>query len=146
MVHIIGWQHGDSTHLKVIYNELFIWPKTSSIGGGNSLSTLAVAALSIAREGVLGLEDPNSPWHLWPSESWSVGLGERQGRASKLQEPSYLIYFWTIPLGVQKCLSLSLLTGDHGSLFTSLPPSPLPFLPPSSLFLVSVYRDLLSRY
>ena len=58
MVPIIGWQLGDSTHLKVIYSELFIWLKKSSAGGGNSLFTLWLwDALSI-----LALEDPGSPW------------------------------------------------------------------------------------
>lgn len=124
MVHIIGWQHGDSTHLKVIYNELFIWLKTPSIGGGNSLSThwLQLPSPSLGRE--------SRAWKtqiplgtLWPSESWSVELGKVRQRASKLQESFYLVYFWMIPL---RSRSIYLSRCSQGSLFTSLPPFPLP--------------------
>lgn len=90
MVHVIRWQHGDSTHLKVIYNELFIWLEKSSVGGGNSLALLWLwVAFSKAGEGILGLEDPWSPWQTLDLRIRDRGWG--RGKVSDLREPTHLI-------------------------------------------------------
>lgn len=144
MIHIIGWQLGDSTHLKVIYTKLFIWLRKSSVGGGNSLSPLWLwVALSI-----LGLENPGSPWQ--PLDLRALEWSE-EGRGGCLSCRNLLtcLIFWRIRLG-SGCIRL-----NHCSEGTTGPyshPSHLPFLlppfPPSlfSPFFISFYKHLLSLY
>ena len=138
MVHIIGWQLGDSTHLKVIYSELFIWLKKSSARGGNSLSSPALGCPLHHQAWKIQIPQGN----LWTSESWSVvGRAEEGIGAAGTYFPNPLLE--DIGFSLSSVVSLSLLRGDHGSSFTSLPPSSLP-ASLFSAFFISFYKHLLS--
>lgn len=89
------------------------------------------AALSLSREGLLGLKDPGSPWQPLGLRLLEYEWGE--GRVSELQEPTYLICFWRIWLGLEVSVC-------------SAPISPT-FLPPSLFPLfISFDKHLLSFY